>query len=485
LSTAVAALAAVVTASLAASASAAQPPPIAHTGRWLTDTSGRVLIVHGFNMVYKVAPYYPAAAGFGAPDAALLQHLGFNVVRVGVVWKAVEPNPGVYDDRYLAQIKATVRALAGKGVYSLLDFHQDLYNERFQGEGAPDWAVQDGALQNPSDGFPLNYVENPALQHALDQFWANAPGPGGVGLQDRYAAAWRHVAQMFRGVPAVLGYELLNEPAAGTEFSTCLGGCPGFDARLAAFDRRVAKAIRTVDKQTLIFTEPEVGFDFGAPTTVPALNDGPAGFAFHDYCLVGSATGCPSEPRGFANALAHVSRTHEALLLTEWGSNPFPGDLGGMIGLADRNMVPWIEWSFCPCNDPTGATPDPLVLDPSKPPIGSNLGQLALSTLVEAFPHVISGTPLSWGFDRQTKTFRLRYSTARVDGHGRFAASAVTGIATPPIIYGGHYAVHVHGGAILTRHGAPTLEIAACPGARTISIEVLDSGRNRESCRAR
>ncbi|MCW2659182.1 MAG: endoglycoceramidase [Mycobacterium sp.] len=32
--------------------------------------------------------------------------------------------------------------LASHGIVSLLDFHQDLYNEAFQGEGAPAWAVQ-------------------------------------------------------------------------------------------------------------------------------------------------------------------------------------------------------------------------------------------------------------------------------------------------------------------------------------------------------
>jgi endoglycosylceramidase len=478
-------LAAAVAACLPSAAAGAMPAPIGHAGRWMTDASGRVVIVHGFNMVYKVAPYFPAAVGFGADDAALLERLGFNVVRVGVIWKAVEPSPGVYDDGYLRHIAATVRTLAGDGVYSLLDFHQDLYNERFQGEGAPDWAVQDGGLANPTKGFPVNYVDNPALQHALDQFWANAPGPGGVGLQDRYAAAWRHVAQMFRTVPGVLGYEMLNEPSAGTEFGACLNGCPDFDARLTAFNHRVAKAIRTVDRRTLIFYEPEVGFDFGAATTVGALGEGPDGFAFHDYCLVASPNGCPSEPRGFTNALAHVAHTHEALLLTEWGSNPYSADLSGMMSLADRHMVPWTEWSFCPCNDPTGATPDPLVLDPAKPPIGSNVGRLALTTLVEPFPQLISGTPGSWGFERPTGTFTLEYSTTKANGRGRFAGGAITEIATPTLIYARPYAVRVVGGAIVSRRGAPVLRIAACRGARTISVQVLSSGRDRESCRAR
>jgi endoglycosylceramidase len=216
---------------------------------------------------------------------------------------------------------------------------------------------------------------------------------------------------------------------------------------------------------------------------VHALGHGPAGFAFHDYCLAPSPNGCASEPRGITNALGHVAQTHEALLMTEWGSNPYRRDLTGMMNLADRYMVPWIEWAYCPCRDPTGATPDPLVLDPARPPVGANVGQLALHTLVEPFPQLIAGTPLSWGYDRQTKTFRLRYSTAKADGAGRFAARAITEIATPRLIYGRPYAVTAHGGAIVSRPGAPTLEIAACPGAGHISVEVRRSGRDRESCR--
>ena len=309
--------------------SAVVAPRVGHAGRWITDGAGRVAIVHGFSMVYKVPPYYPAAAGFGADDAAFLERLGFNVVRVGVIWKAVEPRPGVYDDAYLRHIADTVQILARDGIFSLLDFHQDMYNELFQGEGAPTWAVEDDGLPNPKNGFPGNYLTNPALRRAEDHFWANSPGPGGVGLQDRYAAAWRHVARMFRSVPGVLGYELLNEPSAGTQFATCLGasGCPAFDAQLTAFDRLVATAIRTVDRHTLIFYEPDVGFDFGVATHVGALRHGPAGFAFHDYCLAPSPNGCASEPRGMTNALSHVAQTREALLMTEWGSNPYRGDL--------------------------------------------------------------------------------------------------------------------------------------------------------------
>lgn len=463
--------------------------PLGHAGRWITDAEGRVVIVHGVNMVYKLAPYYPAAVGFGADDAAFLQRIGLDAVRLGVIWKAIEPRPGIYDDAYLSHIAATVSMLGRHGILSLLDFHQDMYNERFQGEGAPDWAVRDDGLPAlPKVGFPGNYEQMPALQRAYDNFWTNHSGPGGVGLQDRYAAAWRHVAERFKKLRSVLGYELFNEPFPGSDYLSCLSpsGCAAFDAKLTNFDRRVAAAIRTVDRRSLIFYEPNILFDFGFPTDVGALGDPQAGFGFHDYCLASDqSNGCPSEAKGFTNALAHVARTREALLLTEFGSTPAAGDLTGMVARADREMVPWLEWSYCPCRDPTGSTPDPLVENPLKPPARANLGALALRTLVEPYPQLIAGTPRRWSFNAATRMLRFTYTSRAAGSRGRFPAGSLTQVAAPRLIYPGGYAARLSGGRIVSRRGADVLQIALCPQAKTVSVTVTSSGRTRGACRSR
>src|SRR3954453_1500800 len=133
---------------LAAAAPAAAAPglPLGHARRWITDARGRVGSLHGINMVNKVAPYAPDATGFGEDDARFLAREGYDTVRVGVIYKAVEPAPGVYDDAYIARIVRTVNTLGRHGIVSLVDVHQDLYNERFEGEGWPDWAVLDDDL---------------------------------------------------------------------------------------------------------------------------------------------------------------------------------------------------------------------------------------------------------------------------------------------------------------------------------------------------
>src|SRR2546423_11461352 len=320
---------AVAAALLAAAAGAPAAPaapalPLGHVGRWTTDAQGRVVILHGYNMVYKRPPYDPTAVGFGDDDAAFLAAEGYNAVRVGIIYKAVEPTPGAYDDAYLARIASIVDTLGRHGIVWMLDFHQDLYNETFQGEGWPDWAVQDDGLPHePKSGFPNNYIGMPALQRAFDHFWNNDPGPGGVGLQDRYAAAWRHVAERFRGNADVLGYELMNEPWPGTTWQPCAtpSGCPAFDATLTAFAKRVAAAVRPVDARTLVFYEPPVLFNFGADSGAGPLGDPRAAFSFHDYCLSAGSSdqadaSCDQfDDMVFGHAAEHTARTGEPGLL--------------------------------------------------------------------------------------------------------------------------------------------------------------------------
>jgi endoglycosylceramidase len=460
-----------------APAAAAGPVlPLSHKGRWLTDATGRVVNLHGINMVYKRAPYAPDATGFGEDDAAFLAAQGFNAVRVGVIYKAVEPQPGVYDDAYLDRIRATVDTLAAHGIVALLDFHQDMYNERFQGEGWPDWAVMDDGLPaQPASGFPNNYLLMPALQHAFDHFFANDDG-----LQDHYAAAWAHVAARFRDAPNVVGYELLNEPWPGSTWADCInpGGCPVNDARLEAFDKRVLAAIRSADPRTLVWAEPYVLFNQGAGTMVGALGDPNVGFSFHDYCLAaeqpGSDTACAkSDDLVFQHALDHVAATKEALMLTEFGATDAPSVLGPMLQRADRNMVSWLEWHYCGCSDPTTSGPgdkQAIVLDPAKPPSGANLKAVTLDQLVRPYPQVVAGTPESWSYD--AGTFKARW----------LATKGVSELAIPKRAYPTGYAAQVQGGSITSPKGAAVLRVRACSGVPEVAVTVTRSGSTRATC---
>jgi endoglycosylceramidase len=487
----------VVLGAFAAEASARIQTPLDHAGRWITDPSGRVTVLHGLNMVYKRPPYAPDAVGFGENDAAFLASEGYNTVRVGLIYKAVEPQPGVYDDAYLARIERTVNALGRHGVVSLLDFHQDLYNERFQGEGWPDWAVQDDGLPaQPQAGFPANYLVMPALQRAFDHFWQNDPGPGGVGLQDRYAAAWRHVAERFRDNRYVLGYDLLNEPWPGTAWQQCANpaGCPVFDAMLSAFVTRMLTAIRQVDSTTIVWYEPQVLFNNGSDTNLADFGDAHTGMSFHDYCLTanegggGYSAACEaSDSLVFQNAEKRSLATGDALLLTEFGATDERESLLGVLSLADKNMMSWQEWHYCGCDDPTttgSGDTQAIVLDPAKPPSGSNLKTSTLDAVTRPYPQIVAGTPESWSFDPSSRAFALAFSTSRAGGGGgSFGPNAVSEIAVPRRQYTNGYAADVRGGSIRSAAGAAVLKVSACAGATRLTVSlVAGSGAAQSSC---
>ncbi len=487
---------------LAPAAAAAPIGPIGQSGRWMTDSKGRVVILHGVNMVYKRKPYTPSTSGFGVDDARFLAHEGLNNVRLGVIYAGVEPRPGQYDDGYLANIASTVRTLADNGVFTMLDFHQDLYNERFQGEGFPDWAVQDDGLPaQPQTGFPGNYIAQPALNRAFQHFWDNDAGPGGVGLQDRYAAAWRHVAERFRSQPALLGYDLFNEPWPGPQWPTCANteGCPVFDAQLTEMSRRATSAIHQVDPRHIAWYEPNVIFNDGAKTSHG--DTGPnAGMSFHIYCLAEGNTpgrspldpaqqgGCSTaEELPFQNADAQSAKTGDTLMLTEFGATDDLDQIERIVEGAEKHMVSWQYWHYCQCADPTTSGVGPtqaLVLDPSKPPSGANLKSDKLKVLARPYPQAVSGTPRHYDFDSDKRTFALDYSTARVGG-GRLGATTDTQVFLPARRYPGGYDVSVLGGEPVSAPNDQALRIRTCTGRTEVKVRITPGvGALAADCRA-
>jgi endoglycosylceramidase len=479
---------------IAGTAGAAPRPPFARAGGYLTDADGRVFISHGVNMVYKVAPYEPSGPGFGEDDAAFLAAEGFNSVRLGVIYRAVEPQPGVYDDAYLDKIAQTAALLSKHHVAPLVDFHQDMYNEKYQGEGWPDWAVIDDSAPNqPLTGFPNNYLVNPALNRAFDNFWANTPGPGGVGLGDRYAQAWKHVAARFAGEDGILGYDLLNEPWPGNGWQQCINpsGCPEFDqGRFADFYRRTLAALRQSDPRHLAFYEPAVTYNFGGGTRLPKFDD-PGAMSWHVYCLAPtsgpSSGGCAqSELLPFQNAQARTKETGDPTLVTEFGATDDLTDIKRVADYADEHMIGWQYWHYCGCKDPTTQGPgetQAIVKDPAKPPTGDNLKTEKLGVLVRPYPQLIAGTPKSWKFDADKKSLTLEYSTQRASG-GSFEGRPLTEVFVPKRQYTSGYGVSVQGAGVASERGSQVLELRACPGAETVKLTVAPKTPNAADCSA-
>jgi endoglycosylceramidase len=478
-------------------ANAAPPKALHQAGRWLVDGQGRAVILHGLNQVSKLPPYLPSAIGFGADDIAAIASEGFNTVRTGLVHKGLAPAPGVYDSVYLDDLAATVELMTAQGIYVLIDFHQDLFNERYQGEGMADWATVDSSPVDPTLtpscnlGFPGNIFSCGFLWEAFDRFLGingHAPeiGPRGFTLEEEFADAWRQVATRFKDDPLVFGYNLLNEPYPGSAIPLCLGpaGCLGdADAQLTVFSNLVAAAIREVDTDTIVFYEPfATNFNAGYPTHHGDVDAGDVGLSFHLYaCLATpvpmevSAACRAAEQRVFTNAEGQAGTFDQAALLTEFGATDDLFLLESIVDLADANMMGWQYWAWWN-RDPCCERPDEGVIDdPANPPTPEHLDEPKLDTLVRPYPRAVAGTPLGWSWNRSAHRFELSYSTAPVDG--AVSPGAVTEVWVPHRHFPtGYDIVDLQGGLVTSAADAERLEVATLPGATSVSFAVVPSG---------
>jgi endoglycosylceramidase len=434
--------------------------PLGHEGRWFTDAAGRVVMIRGVNFVEKWAPFTPEADGFDDDDAALLAENGFNTVRLGVVFEFLMPEPGRIDRSYLESIARTVRTLGGHGLRVLLDFHQDGWGPVTHGNGMPAWATLTDGLPNPPAPFPLYYVQNPALQRAFDNFWANRPAPDGVPLQTHYAAAMQAVATRFAASPHVLGYEAMNEPWPGSTWQPCLNGCPDLEqALLVPFHERMTAAVRAVDRRHPVFVEPFVLFNFGAAdTTLPGRGSTNA-LSTHVYALDDAGNAAVMD-----RSLAAAGRDAEALLVTEWGAIDDPAAIRRTADQFDARLVPWLYWSY-----------NGLVVDDSSEPLEPpNLHLSVLDALVRPYPTVVNGTPTRVGFDAGSDTLELTFATRRPDGR-RAPQGLETVVAVPQRSYPSGYAVAVVGADVTSRPCARELTLRNQPGVGTVSVRVTPS----------
>lgn len=96
----------------------------------MIDGAGRSTIFHGVNVVYKVDPYIPtmnstfdAQISLNDEDIENMVKWGFNLVRLGVMWEAVERSPGVFNLTYLQQINTLINKLGNRGIYTMVDAH--------------------------------------------------------------------------------------------------------------------------------------------------------------------------------------------------------------------------------------------------------------------------------------------------------------------------------------------------------------------------
>jgi endoglycosylceramidase len=408
---------------LAAAVPAQAADPLRVKGGRLVDDRGRTVVLHGVNVVFKRPPYLPHGTAertsFTARDARRLRSWGFNTVRLGMSWKGLMPTPGVVDRAYVARLLAITRLLDREGLYYLLDMHQDLWSERFEGNGAPDWATKDDGIPFSSlGGFPLNYASQ-AVGRSFTNFYENRDG-----IRDQYRRAWEAVARAVRGKPYALGFDLMNEPSCELQVDPPCHIPPFAEAYsrwLLPFYDDLIPALRRADPTHPSFYEEGVTVNFGYPMLIgraplPAWRHRGAVLSHHVYCSTAfRAVPCSQqEPDAFREARESAGRNGVAPLLTEFGATNDVSILRRIVNLADRNREGWQYWQYKTYDDPTTqSSSEPGGADAES--IVSQAGRVKpakLRVLGRAFPSRIAGSGATWSYDDRTGRFRMSWSAS-------------------------------------------------------------------------
>ena len=439
-----------------------------------------------------------------------MQRLGFNVVRLGIEWQALEPgsggpnqpaictpgapggtpewNQGVAE-AYLNHVQATVNLLARYGIYTLLDMHQDVYNTNFRGEGAPDWAVcTDNVPIVPKGGRWSNNYSNPTLQTAVAHFWANDV----VGnLQGNFDLVWKTVAQRFRNDPWVIGYDPYNEPFS-TETQTASEST--FTGQLECFytgsahtgflangegstlqcpagtpANGVVPSIQSVDSHHLTFVEPDIYWVTGGniPSQLGPMPFKRIVFNFHTYCgdrspLTGNPTDLlkclqAEETSASEQDITRLGMSSAnqpsgpAIFMSEFGATTSIPLAGFDVEFAGLDELSWIYWAWKFYDDPTGSSAEGLVQpDGSYSPI--------VGVLSRTYPQAVAGDPNSVIFNPFTGAFNMVYAPT-VAAHG---------VTTVDVAASQHYPA---GWCAAVKNG----RITSKPGAQHLTVQTVGS----------
>ena len=315
------------------------------------------IVFHGVNAVVKGEPWIPSTDGFDPKisladdDFRMLSAAGINMIRLGIMWPGVQPHsPNEYNITYLEAIRNISINAYRYGIYTLLDLHQDILSDRTCGEGVPSW------FPLYLDGFPRPLTLKPysSLGECGKKPWTEYHLSLAVAIgfeylyqnPENFYRFWENITEYFRGEPQILGFELINEPWCGNQFSNPALLLPEVANKrlLKLFYGDAISRIHKIDPTRIIFIEPvtwsdiNIGWDILPNNTV---------ISFHYYTNVNPP---------FSFHLAHYVRESEKLqrplFLTEYDFTTF----SEVAHLSRQSNLSWSIWEYKDfCNNGWGA----------------------------------------------------------------------------------------------------------------------------------
>ena len=441
--------------------------------RFILDNEGRYSVFHGANVIIKLPPYLPNLDKFDPffslntkRDFEALKKMGFNMVRLGVIWEAVEREPGVYDMEYLDKIEEIINTLGKNGIYTMVDAHQDVFSRNFCGEGVPyfytnllDYDKKCNAnlvtqflglvgYCKTLSSFDFNYDENglPLIEDckkrsfaeyhylaefssAYKQFYLNIGN-----VQDKFIEFWKVVATKFKGNKYVLGYDFWNEPAPGgflEDFKSVIPGRADIYSILPLY-KRLESALREIDPNYILFFEntpiPDTlpifgGLVWGTMKEKPSDDDTPQVYNFHNYCCVAGTDICKKGEPSLKDSLSTCTKYHKnkfekeidnaktnlhvPMFVSEFGacsdSQACYNEIMNVVSICEENFISWCYWNYKPYGDHTTTAIDVVELEGIFDRDG-NLQTIKEQGLSRAYVQYYQGKPIDFKFEEESET---------------------------------------------------------------------------------
>ncbi len=411
-----------------------------HTeGSRVVDVHGRTVVLRGVNAGgrAKFAPYLPFDYVDDHFEEALASYLdrtlawGINTLRVPFSWAAVEPEPGVWGEEFLYRQGRLLDEAWARGLYTIVDFHQDVYAEAFCGDGFPPWTLPEpvGEPHHDCPDWFQGYTTGDEVQAAFDRLWSDE-----TGVRTALGLMWQEMLERHRDRPGVIGFEILNEPGWGTADMTEFTS-----GTLTQFTSEMATLFNQEAQGALVFFD-ATGFDAVlAQTSLQKPSGENLVFAPH-YYQFSSLSGGSGDPDGVAESLQNWADTG-----VEWDLPVLLGEFGATQ--TDLEAGPYLEahydafdalgmhatqWEY---SDSTEVWNEELLSLVSAD--GLEMASLA-NPMTRVYPVAIAGESYSFSFDASPRQAELNVPSPDTGG--------VTEISVPSRLYATGVKVAVEGG---------------------------------------